>query len=146
MEAIVKENDKIKRSSSWIRLCTLIIDIIVIRFAFTFILPVSHVFFPFLEDPNYKYLTFIPLAIWIVSYYYLFEAAFGATIGKAITRTVVVDTQGKIPPNKYLFKRSLLRLIPFEAITFLTGYNLHDSQSKTTVISIKSFKKLNPRK
>ncbi|OIV42890.1 RDD family protein [Flavobacterium johnsoniae] len=73
-----------------------------------------------------------------VIYYTLLEGFFGRSIGKFITGTIVVDENGEKPTIATAFKRSLCRLIPFDAFTFLGGSRgWHDSISGTYVVSKK---------
>jgi len=85
-------------------------------------------------------------------YYTLFEALFGRTLAKFITGTIVVDENGEKPDFGVIFKRSLCRLIPFDAFSFLgnNGRGWHDSISDTYVVrkkaldtEVKMFKELN---
>ncbi|MBL7873397.1 MAG: RDD family protein [Cyclobacteriaceae bacterium] len=74
-----------------------------------------------------------------VSYYTTLEAASGRTVGKLITGTRVVDKDGKLPSVGAIFRRSLSRLVPFEAFSFL-GNNArgwHDAWTDTWVIEKK---------
>jgi uncharacterized RDD family membrane protein YckC len=82
---------------------------------------------------------FIALII-SISYYTLFEGIFGRTFGKLITGTVVVDENGMKPGFGRIFKRSLCRLIPFNAFSFLfnPGFGWHDSITDTYVVDKKS--------
>jgi uncharacterized RDD family membrane protein YckC len=69
-------------------------------------------------------------------YYFLTEVLTGKTPGKYLTRTRVVDeTGGRAKPVQILL-RSLYRLVPFDAFSFLSegrpGW--HDRWSKTRVI------------
>lgn len=75
-----------------------------------------------------------------ITYYTLFESLSGRTLGKLITGTIVVDENGKKPDFGTVFKRSLCRLIPFNAISFLFNPRLgwHDSISDTYVVNKKS--------
>jgi uncharacterized RDD family membrane protein YckC len=59
----------------------------------------------------------------------------GRTIGKYLTGTKVVKEDGSIPEMKDYFIRSLCRLIPFEAFSFLGETGWHDSISKTRVVN-----------
>lgn len=76
------------------------------------------------------------LAVSIV-YYLVFEATTGRTIGKLFTRTKVVTTAGYPPGFGSILKRTLSRHIPLEPLTFLGNNGLHDSISKTVVVSTK---------
>ncbi len=68
-------------------------------------------------------------------YYLIFESAFGVTLGKIITKTKVSDVFGYKPSFFSIFIRSLTRLIPFEALSFLStnGRGWHDYFSGTYV-------------
>ena len=71
-------------------------------------------------------------------YYLFFEATTGRSIAKYITKTKVVTEMGEKPSFKIILVRSLCRLIPFEAFSFLLndGSGWHDSISNTRVINI----------
>jgi len=72
-------------------------------------------------------------------YYTLTEGIFGRSFAKFITGTVVVDEYGEKPTFSDIFKRTLCRLIPFEAFSFLgsSGRGWHDSISDTYVVNKK---------
>jgi uncharacterized RDD family membrane protein YckC len=77
---------------------------------------------------------FTSMAVMMV-YYFLFEAVFGQTLGKFITRTHVVDDYGDKPTLWMILKRTLCRFIPFEAVSFLfKTIGWHDSISDTLVV------------
>lgn len=80
---------------------------------------------------------FVGIALTIV-YYLLAESLFGRSIGKFITGTVVTDVNGLKPNFGTIFKRTLCRFIPFDALSFLgssrTG-GWHDSISNTYVVN-----------
>lgn len=65
----------------------------------------------------------------------------GKTLGKFITKTKVVLEDGSKPSALHYIKRSLSRIIPFNAFSFLgsTGRGWHDSISKTYVVDEKRF-------
>jgi len=68
--------------------------------------------------------------------YFFFESIFGRTIGKLITGIVVVNLNG-LKPNFIVFiTRTMCRLIPFDAFSFLgkSGRFWHDSFSDTYVV------------
>jgi len=75
-----------------------------------------------------------------ITYYTLFESLSGRTLGKLITGTIVVNENGKKPKFSSVFKRSLCRFIPFNAISFLfnPGLGWHDSISDTYVVNKKA--------
>ncbi|WP_295338123.1 RDD family protein [Flavobacterium sp.] len=73
----------------------------------------------------------------LLVYYNIFEIFFGTTVGKLMTKTVVVDEYGEKPVANAILIRSLCRLIPFEFFSFFgtpcVGW--HDSLSKTYVVN-----------
>jgi len=71
-------------------------------------------------------------------YYVPLESLFGRTLGKLVTRTRVVDESGNPVTFGRVLGLTLLRLVPFEAFTFLgrTGIGLHDSASRTRVVRV----------
>lgn len=73
-------------------------------------------------------------------YYTPQEALGGVTIGKLITRTRVVREDGRPITLRDALVRTLVRLVPFEAFSFLSESRprgWHDSWSKTKVISLR---------
>lgn len=72
----------------------------------------------------------------ILIYYNVFEILFARTIGKFLTQTVVVDSNGEKPNSETILMRSLCRLIPFNPLSVLInpGRAWHDSLSKTYVV------------
>ncbi|MBJ6110173.1 RDD family protein [Hymenobacter sp. BT523] len=70
-------------------------------------------------------------------YYFVLEVSTGRTIGKLLTRTRVVMEDGFELTTKAIFLRSLCRMIPFDAFSFLSGNaGWHDTFSKTRVVQI----------
>lgn len=72
--------------------------------------------------------------------YFLFaEWTFGRTIGKLLTRSSVVDESGQRASFKQIVKRTAIRFIPWDCLTFLkeSSRGWHDKFSKTTVIHSK---------
>lgn len=75
-----------------------------------------------------------------IGYYVLMESVCRRTLAKFITRTIVLDENGDRPTLKQILGRSLARLIPFEAFSFLgnnTPVGWHDSLSGTRVVVLK---------
>ncbi|MCS3531590.1 RDD family protein [Chryseobacterium sp. JUb7] len=63
----------------------------------------------------------------------------GKTIGKYITGSRVISTDGTPPSfNQYLI-RNISRLVPFEPFSFFTVDGWHDNWSDTRVINIKNY-------
>lgn len=90
---------------------------------------------------NFKY-TLLGLGLNIV-YYGLFESLNMRTAAKYVTDTMVVNRDGTQPDNARILLRTLCRLIPLEAITFLgrPPIGFHDNLSKTLVVDIYEFEK-----
>ncbi|WP_153799269.1 RDD family protein [Foetidibacter luteolus] len=70
-------------------------------------------------------------------YYLFFESLFGTTPGKLLTGSKVIDENDKKPSLKTIILRTLIRAIPFEALSGFT-YLWHDTWSKTYVITEKN--------
>jgi uncharacterized RDD family membrane protein YckC len=83
-----------------------------------------------------------------IVYYGLFETVSMRTFGKYITNTMVVNRDGTSPDSMRIFLRTLCRLIPLEAISFLgrPPIGLHDNLSKTLVVDIALFRDARPMK
>ncbi|MGK4566250.1 RDD family protein [Flavobacterium sp. 3HN19-14] len=72
----------------------------------------------------------------VLVYYNFFEILFSRTIGKFITKTVVVDEFGEKPTANAILLRSICRVIPLEFVTFLgtPPRGWHDRLSNTYVV------------
>ncbi|TCN59745.1 hypothetical protein D0809_07455 [Flavobacterium circumlabens] len=70
-------------------------------------------------------------------YYLMFESIFKNTPAKFLTACYVTDEDGNSPDFSMILKRTLLRFIPLESLSFLMGKNLHDDYSYTYVINNK---------
>jgi len=90
----------------------------------------------FLKD-TFGRLVFI--AILNMMYYTSFESITGKTLGKYLTKTKVVDSEGNKPVWSTILLRSICRLIPLDQISFLFDFKSgwHDTLSKTIVIEDK---------
>jgi uncharacterized RDD family membrane protein YckC len=66
-------------------------------------------------------------------YYLLFEYFKGQTIGKMITKTIVIDINNLEPSFFKILLRTILRFSYLDIISYLFGLNLglHDTLSKT---------------
>nr|WP_321243154.1 RDD family protein [uncultured Psychroserpens sp.] len=80
-------------------------------------------------------------AIILIIYYIIIETLTGRSVGKFITKTKVVLYDGSKPKFSDILVRTLCRVIPFEAFSFLgtEGKGWHDSISKTHVVDIAKF-------
>ena len=75
-----------------------------------------------------------------VFYYTLFESLTGRSPAKWLTGTLVVSEDGTTPSFLQILGRSLARLIPFEAFSYLGDQRpvgWHDRLSKTRVIDMR---------
>lgn len=139
------------KSSLGIRFANLVIDRIVVFLFF--------VFFGFFSSLTYELLNiefFINLVDKLsniskiediiltstVYFLYAFLMEFftkGRTIGKYITGTKVMSTDGTEPTFQDYFIRNISRVVPFDALSFFGTNGWHDSWSNTRVISIKKY-------
>lgn len=93
------------------------------------------------EDTQGILIIYLIVGISWVLYYTASELFFkGKTLGKLLTRTRAVKEDNQPLDFKAAFLRSICRLIPFEAFTFLAGNGLHDTIPKTKVIVDKGWK------
>lgn len=76
-------------------------------------------------------------------YYFIFETFGQRTLGKFITGTKVVLSDGSKPSVKDIALRCLCRIIPFDAFSFIADRSRgwHDSLAKTYVIDVKRYNK-----
>ncbi len=81
---------------------------------------------------NYRHLL---TAATMVLYYVFFEYFLNKTIGKFITRSIVVSETGDKPSFKSCLLRALIRFVPFEPLSILKSDSKmwHDNWSKTVV-------------
>jgi uncharacterized RDD family membrane protein YckC len=91
------------------------------------------------EGSGFTALVYLVVFGAMIAYYTLMESMFGRTIGKMATGTRVVNKQGSKPTTKAIFLRSLSRLVPFDAFSFLgsSARGWHDQWTDTWVISQK---------
>lgn len=75
------------------------------------------------------------------TYYVIFEGFFSRSIAKFITQTVVVNEDGSKPDFGTIFKRTLCRIIPFDAFSYLGGRSRgwHDSIPEVYVVKKQAF-------
>ncbi|MBB4806358.1 putative RDD family membrane protein YckC [Chryseobacterium defluvii] len=63
----------------------------------------------------------------------------GRTIGKYITGTKVISTDGSQPTLLEYFIRNISRFVPFDALSFFGENGWHDNWSDTRVVNIKNY-------
>ncbi|MGV6830147.1 MAG: RDD family protein [bacterium] len=100
----------------------------------------SDALYGFLDEDN-TLTDYLFSFIILVGYYSIIEALTARSIGKFITQTKVINEEGEAPDFKDALLRSLCRLIPFEALSFLgsDGRGWHDSITNTYVVDVKKF-------
>ena len=90
------------------------------------------------NDGTQMFLGYFILIVSFIGYYAIMEIKFQKTIGKYVTKTRVVKTNGERPENSDIISRTFCRLIPFDRVSFLFVKNgFHDSLSKTKVVKDK---------
>lgn len=79
----------------------------------------------------------------MIPYFTLMESIFSRTMGKFITKTMVVLEDGSKPESDIILKRTLCRIIPFDALSFLgsPARGWHDSISDTYVVKKDDFER-----
>ncbi|WP_169743955.1 RDD family protein [Kaistella jeonii] len=65
----------------------------------------------------------------------------GRSLGKLITGTKVVKTDGSKLTMLELLKRNFIRAVPFDQLSFIGSKGWHDNFSDTAVVRIRSFEK-----
>lgn len=72
----------------------------------------------------------------LLLYYGFYETLLQASPAKMLTATQVTDAEGNQPNLSTILKRSLLRFIPLEGLSFLknSGSGIHDAWSDTYVV------------
>lgn len=90
----------------------------------------------YLLGPDFHGIGLIILFLILVYFYYFIsENYFRKTIGQLFTKTEVVSATNNVVTKKQIRKRSFLRLLPFDFVTFfISPVGLHDFGSKTYVI------------
>lgn len=118
------------------RFANMLIDVVcyyVLAFIVVFILMLIGVF----DDEPSKAVSYLITfsSMWL--YFTVMEASFGKTVGKLVTKTRVVDEEGNSLDFGKATVRSLCRLIPFDAFSYLSSRPVgwHDSISRTRVIN-----------
>lgn len=140
------------KATKWQRFANYFIDKLIINFFF-FLLGVAGIFVDNIFGFDHFTIFFEKLAqigkladIILTSFvYFLYTLLMeyftkGRTIGKYITGTKVLTTEGTTPTLQEFFIRNISRLVPFDALSFLGGGNgWHDNWSDTRVINIKNY-------
>ena len=87
------------------------------------------------EDMN-KIQEYIYGAIVTMVYYAVFESLTARSVGKYVTNTIVVLQDGTRPPTETMLRRSIYRILPFNALFFLWQDRVwHDKYTDTFVVN-----------
>lgn len=129
------------------RFANYLIDLLVL-FAVNFVLSMAALFIYEMTSINFFYFYNNGGIIWeFVSgyfistiYYFMWEYfSNGRTVGKLVTGTRAISIDGEDASTSQIFYRSLCRLIPFNAFSFLGTNGWHDTLSETRVIDSKKY-------
>jgi len=92
----------------------------------------------FLDEMN-PIVDYVFTGIFMAIYYIVLEGKYQISLGKLITKTIVVDQYGGKPELSSIVKRSFSRMIPFDHLSFLgsAARGWHDSISETYVVDKK---------
>lgn len=125
-------------ASVWQRIMNLVIDSATICVTSFFYLGLVIELFDAPENQTSDAENILLLMVFFVPYVYysLMEFLGGRTIGKYLTRTKVVDSNGLAPKFGVVLLRSLVRLVPFDFVSafFSSRRMWHDSWTNTFVI------------
>lgn len=94
---------------------------------------ISRMMFGESESFVQKNITLIIVVI-MTLYYLFYESVLGTTPAKLITKTRTINYEGAKPAFKNIFIRTVSRLVPFEAFSFLLHDGWHDKWSETIVV------------
>jgi uncharacterized RDD family membrane protein YckC len=137
--ALTESSAMLPPASRGQRFATMLLDL-VFFYAFAFVLGIALTLLGFgglLEQMNELLLGIV----FLLFYYVPQEANNGRTLGKLIMKTRAVSADGRSLSFGQALARTLCRLIPFEAFSFLGGDGFprgwHDTIPKTRVVSLK---------
>lgn len=130
---------KVKEVTGGLRFVHLLIDGFIVNLLYTLLDPIlayPNSFIFEMNDSVYMVVTVIAINLLIpyFIYYFLMEKFFQTTLGKLVTQSVVIDKYAKRPDDRSLVVRTLIRLIPFDVLSFLGERGWHDKWSETYVV------------
>ena len=122
---------KQKRAFNWI--IDTVIKLIIVRVSLTFLNSTAISNSINSLDMIERYLFWSAISF---VYYGITEVFLSRSPAKFLTKTIVVMEDGSKPSVITILTRTILRIFPFEALTFLRGrtLGLHDENSKTFVV------------
>ena len=124
-----------RKVNSWTRLIHFVVDIIsflVVAMILGLILGL------FIPTPTHMTMTLFTYGVLLIAFFLYFafmEYKYQKTIGKFLTRSKVMMSDGRRPELNEIMLRTACRLIPLDRISFLFSKNgFHDRLSDTIVI------------
>lgn len=126
-----------KKIDKSVRLTNYLIDFLVILFIL--IMVGFFIQNQFLLQLGYFIVTF--------AYYFIMETIFQQTVGKIVTKTIVVNKNGEKAGFKNILLRSLVRLIPIDSFSYIFGTErgLHNVLSSTKLIKFDNKTVVSPK-
>ena len=92
-------------------------------------------FGPLISASNTRFGAFIIASLFAIFYYLVLEVFFNTTIGKTLLGNIIVNHQGIRPSLAQRLGRTICRLIPFNALSFVFARRgWHDSITNTYVV------------
>jgi uncharacterized RDD family membrane protein YckC len=135
LEKEVLNNLKFSHASTGKRLLNFIIDFISFAIIFRLIGEFFQIFMNINIDKDASPYVLFMLIAFLINYCFM-EFKFQKTLGKFITKTKVLTTEGERPSLNDILSRTFCRLIPFDRISFLFSKNgFHDRISNTIVVN-----------
>ena len=132
LESSILEHIQSNTTSFQNRVINKIIDSLAIMILIYFF----NLFIILLALPKYD-LSIINFLISYFGYYIYLEKKYQQTLGKFFTKTQVVKLNGDKPEFLTIVRRTCLRTIPYDIISFFfDGKVFHDTNSKTLVINL----------
>ena len=129
---------QIRTVENSIRFTNFLIDLIIFMFIVFLHAMVLDVGLGIVPEGGFELFPLYLVALYVF-YYWFFETFSQKTPGKFVTKTKVVNQQGKKASSHKLFIRSLSRIIPFEVFSFFfSNRGWHDKISKTYVVMDKN--------
>lgn len=129
-----KEFDSSK-VTSWTRLIHFIVDLIGFFLTAMILSLIVDLFIPTSDQTTIGLIGYLLMLVSFFLYYVFMEYKYQKTIGKFLTKTKVVMSDGRKPELNEIFIRTACRLIPFDRLSYLfTRNGFHDRLSNTTVI------------
>jgi uncharacterized RDD family membrane protein YckC len=138
-----EQNTNFEYATTGQRLANLLIDLIIVWIIAVVIQVIISIFSSsFRElvidpepDSSTKAITMlISTVLFIIAYSLIEWSTKGRSLGKLITKTVVIKEDGSQITFKEAFLRSVVRMVPFDTISGFSGYPWHDKWTKTYVV------------